>query len=426
MNLPRNRTLWIVVVAVAVVVVAAGAFGYYRTSKTPEMRFETVAADRGPIVAKITASGTLSALVTVQVGSQVSGRVQELLVDYNSPVKKDQVIARIEPQLFDAAAEQAKANHLAAQANLAKAQVEARDAKRQADRSAVLATRGLLAQATLDTAQTTADSGQAQVKAAESVVAQTRAALHQAEVNLAYTVIRSPINGVVISRSVDVGQTVAASLQAPTLFVIAEDLRKMQVDTSVAEADVGKLREGMAATFTVDAYAGQTFRGVVRQIRNASQTVQNVVTYDAVIDVQNPDLLLRPGMTANATFVYAEAKDALRAPNTALRFQATPAMLASVSKNGSGGAAGRSRGGKAARSQEAGAERPAGTRTAWVLRNGKAEAVAVGTGISDGTVTEVTSGELRQGDLLITDVSGGASAAAGGPGGGGGMFRRMF
>jgi HlyD family secretion protein len=358
---------------------------------------DTAPVERGPIAAKVTASGTLSALVTVQVGSQVSGRVSELHADFNTPVKKGQLIARIDPQLFQAASEQARANLLAAQGNLAKARAQALDARRQAERTRALTEKKLVAQAELDTAQSNADAADASVQAAEGTVAQARAALHQAEVNLAYTRILSPTSGVVISRSVDVGQTVAASLQAPTLFVIAEDLRKMQVDTSVAEADVGRLRDGMAATFTVDAYPTEVFRGTVRQIRNAPTTVQNVVTYDAVVDVENPELKLKPGMTANVTFVYAEKDDVLKVPNAALRFRPPP---------GFGGAAPGARG-------EGGAG-PAGPdrRTVYVLRDGSPAPVRVRTGISDGSSTEVVEGDLRPGDRAITDASGPPSARA--------------
>ncbi|HVI92482.1 MAG TPA: efflux RND transporter periplasmic adaptor subunit, partial [Anaeromyxobacter sp.] len=292
----------LVLLALAAALVAGGLAVYRSFHRPPALTFETQPADRGGVVAKVTATGTLSALVTVQVGSQVSGRLAQVLVDYNSPVKKGQLIARIDPQLFEAAVEQARANLVAARGNLAKARAQAIDADRQAKRSATLAEQKLVSEADRDTAQANADAARAQVEASNGDVAQAEASLHQAQVNLAYTRIVSPTDGVVISRNVDVGQTVAASLQAPTLFVIAEDLSRMQVDTNVAEADVGKLQDGMDATFTVDAYPTERFRGKVRQIRNAPQTVQNVVTYDAVIDVPNPDLKLRPGMTANVSF----------------------------------------------------------------------------------------------------------------------------
>jgi HlyD family secretion protein len=289
--------------------------------------YQTSTIDRGPIVAKVTASGTLSALVTVQVGSQVSGRIREIFVDFNSVVKKGEVIARLDTQLLTATLEQARANFDAAQADLLKAQVQAKDAERQLGRQRSLHEQKLTAQADFDTAQANSDVAGAGVAAAQGRVAQTRAALHQAQVNLDYATIESPIDGVVISRSVDVGQTVTASLQTPTLFVIAEDLRKMQVDTSVAEADVGRLQGGMRAYFMVDAFPNDRFEGTVRQIRNAATTVQNVVTYDAVIDVANPELKLRPGMTANVTFVYADQQEALRTVNAALRFKPSAELL---------------------------------------------------------------------------------------------------
>ncbi|HKP57073.1 MAG TPA: efflux RND transporter periplasmic adaptor subunit, partial [Polyangiales bacterium] len=317
---PISTIAWLT--ALALGGLATYRFGPWFTSDADKQpRFETTQLSRGPIVAKVTASGTLSALVTVQVGSQVSGRIKKLHATFNSEVKKGQVIAELDPQLFKAALEQSRANHSAAKGDLLKAKVQAADAERQLTRTRELAQRNLVAQAELDTAQANADVANAQVAASSGRLEQARAALNQAEVNLTYTTISSPIDGVVISRNVDEGQTVAATMQAPILFVIAEDLRKMQVDTSVAEADVGKLKPEMAASFTVDAYPSERFEGKVRQIRNSPQTVQNVVTYDAVVDVQNPELKLRPGMTANVTFVFADAADALRVPNAALRFR---------------------------------------------------------------------------------------------------------
>jgi HlyD family secretion protein len=464
----------LVLAAAPVVVLVAGFFGYRATRRPPTVTYETQAVDRGPIVAKVTATGTLSAVVTVQVGSQVSGRLAEVLADFNSPVKKGQLIARIDPQLFQAAVEQARANLVAARGSLAKARAQAVDADRQAKRNVALAEQKLIADADRDTAVANADAARAQVQADEGAVAQAEAALHQAAVNLAYTRIVSPTNGVVISRNVDVGQTVAASLQAPTLFVIAEDLSRMQVDTNVAEADVGKLAAGMEATFIVDAYQNERFRGTVRQIRNAAQTIQNVVTYDAVIDVLNPELKLRPGMTANVSFVYAQRPDALRVPNAALRFRPTREVLAAMGlapRAGAGGAgggrgpAGATAGGgapagpaagsgavaggapaagavlptgspggsaPAAAPPSGGAPRGAnggngggaragreapGERTVYVLRAGKPASVRIRAGVSDGTYTEVVSGDLQDGDTCVVDASGGGAGRPGGPGG---------
>lgn len=431
-----------VLVAGAAVLLVAGAAAIWaaRSGGGPAVRWETATVDQGRIVARVTATGSLSALVTVQVGSQVSGRIQALFADFNSPVKKGQEIARIDPQLFDAAVEQARANRVAAEGNLAKAKAQAVDADRQLARARSLADRQLVAAADLDTAQANADAARASVQAAEGTVSQSRAAQHQAEVNLAYTRIVAPTDGVVISRNVDVGQTVAASLQAPTLFVIAEDLAKMQVDTSVAEADVGRLKAGMPASFTVDAWPGEVFRGTVRQVRNAAQTVQNVVTYDAVVDVPNTDLKLKPGMTATVTFVYAEREDVVRVPNAALRFRPPPSLLKERAgpggTNGSavaasasaaepaapGAAAGGGAGGRPGAPGRGGdgARPPRGDRgkTVWVLRGERPSPVSIKTGISDGSYTELVEGDLSPGDVVVTDAVGGAGGGGGGAPGG--------
>ncbi len=370
----------------------------WRAGKEPPLAgLETARVDRGGIVSKVTATGTLSAIVTVQVGSQVSGRIAALHADYNSTVRKGQLIARIDPELFQAAVEQARANHLAAQGGSAKARAQALDAARQRARSKALLDSKLVAQADYDTAQASADAAEAQVQAAEGAAGQARAALHQAEVNLGYTRILSPTNGVVISRTVDVGQTVAAALQAPTLFTIAEDLAKMQVDTSVGEADVGRLRAGMPATFTVDAYPGEVFEGTVRQIRNSPQTVQSVVTYDAVVDVSNAELKLKPGMTASVTFVWARKGDVLRVPNAALRFRPPAGALQFASGAEAGG------------TEQPGATSGAsqGVRAVWALRDERPVRVRVRAGLSDGSVTELVEGDLRAGDRVVTDAGGG-------------------
>jgi len=390
------------IAAVAAVVLAV--VGWRVASRPAPLAFETVPADQGPIVARVTASGTLSALVTVQVGSQVSGRIQAIYVDFNSRVKRGQVIARIDPQLFEAAVEQARANLQAADGNLLKAKAQAEDADRQAKRTRTLADQKLLAVADAETAESTAAAARASVAAAEGSVAQARAALNQAKVNLGYTAIVSPTDGVVISRNVDVGQTVAASLQVATLFTIAEDLSRMQVDTSVSEADVGKLHAGMPATFTVDAFPGERFEGKIRQVRNAATTVQNVVTYDAVIDVANPELKLRPGMTANVTFVWADRKAALRVPNAALRFRPPEDLLPRAGKEGAGRE-------DAPKGEAVEPVDAATRRTVWVLRDGKPSPVPVEVGITDGSHTEVASGPIAAGDACIVDVSGGTSAS---------------
>jgi len=408
---PRKSTLAILAV---VLLVLLGVGAWVRNArKPPEIKWTTSRAEKGRLVARVTATGTVSALVTVQVGAQVSGRIQQINVDFNTPVKKGQVIAKIDPQLFVAAVEQSKANYLAAQGALVKAKAQALDAERQFGRNKELRAQKLVAQADLDTAEANMEAAKAQVSANEGQVEQAKANLHQAEINLEYTTIVAPVSGVVISRNVDVGQTVASAFAAPTLFTIAEDLQKMQVDTSVAEADVGKLKASMVATFTVDAYPTERFKGIVRQVRNAPTTVQNVVTYDAVIDVDNTDMKLKPGMTANVTFVYAEKDDVLKVPNAAMRFRPAPELLAKVGAPGDavgGGPPGKPR-----------HDQAPDQRTIWVQRDGKPVSVPIRIGVTDGSVTEVTDGKLNPGELVITEAQ-----LPGGPPGGASPFRRGF
>lgn len=415
-----KRIAWSFLVLVVIALVGLGVQRYVAAGQTTSVQYDTAKVQRGDVVARVTATGTLSALVTVQVGSQVSGRVKEIFVDFNSQVTKGQKLAKIDPQSFQAAMAQAHANYTAASGNLAHAQASAANAKLQYERSQQLAAKNLIAQADLDSAKAAWMMAQADVQSAQGAVEQSQAAMNNARINLGYTDIVSPVDGVVISRAVDVGQTVAASLQAPVLFTIAEDLRKMQVDTNVAEADVGKLQPGMPATFTVDAFPNTPFQGTVRQIRNAPETVQNVVTYDAVIDVDNTDLRLRPGMTATVTFVYAERKDVLKLPNAALRYRPPASASASAAASGSW---------RMQRSAEA--ESPASRassdrRAVWVLRGPTPQRAMIEVGLSDGTTTEAMGGELHEGDLLVigTSVPGVAKPA------GGGMapaaMRRMF
>ncbi len=413
---------------VAVTVVLGGAaYGLYHHFKSPPARpqYLTARVRRGAVTAKVTASGTLSARVTVQVGSQVSGRISEILVDYNDTVKKDQVIARIDPQLFVAAVRQARASLLTARGELAKSRVDADLAKRQLASAKKVFKSKILSQNDLDAAQAKYGEALAQVEIDRGKVAQAREALRQAEINDSHTTVRSPINGVVLSRNVDVGQTVAASFQTPTLFSIAQDLTKMQVDTSVAEADIGKLRPGMKAQFTVDAYGSQPFEGTVRQIRFSSTTVDNVVTYNAVIDVANPGLRLKPGMTANVTFVLATRKQALLVPNAAFRYRPHPGA-GSRSKPGprsapfakaSAAPAAHGRVLAGMRGGPPGAALPTGARprarTVYVLHHGHPQPIRIHTGITDGSVTEVLGGALHPGDEVIVGVSSGKRPSSG-------------
>jgi HlyD family secretion protein len=405
----KTAIRWISV-ALVLALAAYGVRRYLHSREPKGPRYTTVTVDRGRIASRVTATGTVSALVTVLVGSQVSGRIESIFVDFNSPVKKGQTIATIEPSLFKAAVEQARANYAAAVANVDKSKAQAIDAERQFKRQKELGEQKLVAQADVDTAESNAAVARANVAAADAGVQQARAALHQAEVNLKYTTILSPIDGVVISRAIDVGQTVAASLQTPTLFTIAQDLTKMQVDTSVAEGDVGKIQPKMTVGFTVDAQPGQRFEGVVRQVRDAAVTVQNVVTYDAVIDVDNSKRLLKPGMTAAVTFTPAERNDVLRIPNAALRFRPEPVPGAAVPPTPPTPVGARS---KPITDQ----------RTVYRLKGRTAEPVEIHIGLTDGSLTEVTSGDLNEKDKVITESLADPNAPAPAAPAGGGFPR---
>jgi HlyD family secretion protein len=322
-------------------------------------------------------------VTTVLVGTQVSGTIRTLYVDFNSRVKKGQLIAQIDPSTFESQVHQAQANLLMAQANQEKSESTLVDAKRTFDRNKELFSKNLIARSDLDTAETNYKTDVSQVRASKAQVDQARAALDYAKLNLDYTKIVSPVNGVVISRAVDVGQTVAASFQTPTLFTIAEDLTKMQIDTNVAESDIGGVKVGQQVDFTVDAYPDTTFKGKVWQIRQAPITVQNVVTYNVVIQVSNKDLKLMPGMTANVSIILSVSPDVLRITNAALRFRFSD-------KPATAGAA-------------AGAGEKKGP-VVWVLENGKPKRVSVTPGISDGNYTEIVSGDLKEGQLLIVEA----------------------
>jgi HlyD family secretion protein len=429
----RKAALWIVVL----VVVSVAGFGLWRWQAgraAPDVTYKTANVEKKKIVARVTASGTLQATVTVQVGAQVSGRIAKLNADYNSVVKKGQLIAKLDPQLFIATVEREQANYTSAKAGLLRAEAQQRDAELNAKRSRSLNEQGLASASELQTAETNLSVATAQTEVAKATLQQQAAALNQAKVNLSYTDILSPIDGVVISRSVDVGQTVAASLQAPVLFTIAEDLKTMQVHTSVAEGDVGRLQPGMETWFTVDAFPGQRFRGKVAQIRNAAQTVQNVVTYDAVIDVPNEELKLRPGMTATTTIVFAEKHDVLAIPNTAIRFKPPPEVASSVPSAPSPPSAPVSITAAAAEPPAAGSARvrrraPTGDvpeKTIYVLRNGRPEPIEIKTGLSDGTITEIVAGDLKEGDAVVTEANIAGKPAASAPAGGPPRMGRMF
>ena len=372
-------------------------------TNSPE--YQTATAELGDVVSRVSTSGSLQAVVTVDVGSQVSGRIQELFADFNSLVKKGQLIAKIDPSLFQAAVVQAEANVTAARANVTRLTVSAEDSERQARRASEVYELRLISETERDTAVANSRIARASVEQAQGQLAQARASLEQARTNLRYTDILSPTDGVVISRAVNVGQTVAASLQAPIIFTIAQDLKKMEVHTNVAESDIGRLKPGMRVSFTVDAYPGEPFRGSIRDIRNAPQVVSNVVTYDAVIDVANDELKLKPGMTATVSVITDRRTDVLSVPNAALRFRpdsAGPAVGPAAGQGAPGGNRQRQQRG----SEDGEGPRPVPKRTVYVLMNGEPQPREVSVGISDGRVTEITGGALKEGDLVITGIAG--------------------
>jgi HlyD family secretion protein len=361
-----------------------------------EIQYRTDKVSKGDIVASVTATGTMNAVTTVLVGTQVSGTIKKLYVDFNSRVKKGQIIAQIDPALFEAQVEQARANLYSAKANVEKAEETVVDAKRTMLRNKELIGKNLIAQSDYDTSETNYQVDVSQVSAAKAAVAQAEASLKTANTNLDYTRIISPVDGIVVSRNVDVGQTVAASFQTPTLFTIAQDLTKMQIDTSIAEADIGGVKVGQEVDFTVDAYPDITFKGKVWQIRIAPITVQNVVTYDVVVLVDNKQMKLMPGMTANVSVIVDQQKDVLRIPNAALRFK--PSGLPKSA------AAGKP---KAASSEKG--------PSVWIIENEKPRRIPVKLGISDGSYTEVLSGSLSVGQEVIVESVGKSKAEASGP-----------
>jgi len=410
-----NRKLLIAAPLAAAAVLGLGYWGLRDGAR--ENPYVTAPVQKGEITQVVTATGTLQAVVTVQVGSQVSGTIAKLNADFNSKVKQGQVVAELDPDKFKASVDQAKANVVSAQANVAKAQVAVEDAKRTMERNQVLRKRDLVAQSDLDAAATAYDSAVAQLKVNNAQVELAKAALQQAAVDLNHTIIRSPVDGIVVSRNVDVGQTVAASLQAPVLFLIANDLSKMQVDTNVSEGDVGNVWTDQETIFTVDAYPTRRFQGKVLQVRNAPIMVQNVVTYDAVVGIDNKEMLLKPGMTANVEFLVSRKDDAIKVPNAALRFrplEERPQAQSAPAGDNAGQQRGGSRPGGRGPGQRGGGRPREGT--VYVLRDQKAAPVKVRLGITDGTSTEVIADGLKEGEPVIVAMSSAGQARAAAPG----------
>ncbi len=374
---------------IAVAVVAAGgAVAWWQLGGPGPMHYTTAPVTKATVATTVSATGTVNPETVVQVGSYVSGVVREVSCDYNTVVKAGQLCATIDPRLYQPVVEQAKANLAVAKAQLGKDQANLAYAKSSLDRTQTLASRGISTKDALDNARSAYQQAVAQIALDQATIDQRQAALDAAQVNLDYTKIISPVDGTVVSRNVNVGQTVAASFQTPTLFLIATDLTKMQVDANVSESDIGQVKAGEKAQFTVEAYPKRRFEGNVVQIRQAPITVQNVVTYDVVISAPNDELALKPGMTATVRIVTAERKDVPTVPNQALRFAP---------------------GGPAAA--------PQGSPRLWVLKDGTPQPVAVTTGLADATRTEITGG-VAPGDKVIVsategDAPGGNGARAG-------------
>ena len=419
----NSRLRWVKWLVVLVVLGGGigGGYWYLTSGHAVAAQYQTAPAGRGDLTQAVTATGQLNPVVNVQVGSQISGIIQKLYADFNSTVKSNQVIAQLDPATYRAAVHQAEGDLANAKAGLELAQINAK-------RSAELLTSHLVSPSDNDKAVADLHQAEAMIKIKE-------AALEKAKVDLERCTITAPVDGVVISRNVDVGQTVAASLQAPTLFIIANDLTKMQIDANVAEADVGEVEVGKDVDFTVDAFPYRTFHGKVMQVRNAPITVQNVVTYDTVIEVSNPELKLKPGMTANVSIIIARRENALKIPNAALRFRLpetvaaeaktnTPALVAAEAPRPAGGSSGggpevrRSGGGGGGNWRGGPGGRPRAdrqvARTVYVLSGSgpgaKPKPAQIKTGISDGAMTEVVEG-LNPGDAVVTAVLSGEGAA---------------
>lgn len=371
--------------------VAAGTIYFLLREPEPDITYTTAPVQRGTIIQTVSATGTLQAVNTVQVGSQVSGTIEEILVDYNSPVSRGQVIARIDPTLFKAEVARAEADLASARASVAEARAQLNEATRNAERQKQLFASDFIAASEVDAAQTSLSTAQSRLASARASVLQSEAALLKAKTNLGYTTIVSPVDGVVIGKDVNAGQTVAASLQTPTLFSIAEDLTRMQVEADVDEADIGYVAEGTVASFYVDTYPEMTFHGKVRQVRLQPIKSENVVTYTVVIEVGNPDLLLKPGMTANVGIEAARAEGVLKAPSLALRF-----VPGDADRNGPDANAG------------TGGSRSSKGAALWALPDANGYSLQrfpVSTGITDGSFTEV-SGDLQEGMHVIVSSSG--------------------
>ncbi len=388
MNVPLIRRLWPIVAAL---LITGGVALWWTTERKDGPRYVTAQVDRGSVVRSVTATGTVNPVIVVQVGTYDSGPIIAIYADFNSPVKAGQLIAKIDPRPFTVKVHEAAAALGNAQAQLGKDQADLAYKKLTFERDAKLHAENVISQDTLDNARSAFQQDVSQVALDRAMVKQQQANLEEAQVNLDYTNIISPVDGTVVSRNVDVGQTVAASFQTPTLFLIAKDLTQMQVDTNVSESDIGDVREGETAAFGVDAFPDRVFEGTLGQVRQVPISVQNVTTYDVVVNVPNPEFLLKPGMTANVTITTARRDDVLRVPIQALRFSPTslsPMSLSAISAMPT-------------------STNPAGSpeRRVWVADGSGIRPVSIVAGLDDGHYVEVVSGDLRPGESVVTAES---------------------
>jgi len=403
---PRRWRRWLA--AVVVLAGLGGSAAYWGTGKDATAQYVTAPVTRGAVAVAVTATGTVNPVTVVMVGTYVSGRVERLYCDYNTPVRAGQLCAKIDPRPFQMVVDQMRATVAVQKAQLAKDRANLAYAKTILERDRRLQQRGIVAQAIVDNDESLYGQAQAQIAFDESNIEAKQAELHAAEVNLGYTNIIAPVNGTVVSRSVEIGQTVAASFQTPILFLVATDLTKMQVDTSVSESDIGGVKVGDRATFTVQAFPNRPFEGRVRQARQAPVTVQNVVTYDVVVSVDNREGLLRPGMTATTRIIKTQRENVLTVPEQALRFRRHGQGAA---KHAHGGAAAATVAPRAASAADA-----ASRGRVWVLRAGAPVAVPISVGLTDGTSAEVLAGALHEGDpVIVSEVTSDADAGAKGP-----------
>lgn len=398
---PAPRRRWRALLILAIAAAAAILLGsLWKQRGAAPKSYVTTAADRGPVAPTVIASGTVNPVNTIQVGTYVSGVIKTLSCDFNTRVRAGQLCAKLDPRAYQSTVDQETANLATANAQLQKDLANLAFAKIIYDRDQELFKRSIVSQETVDTARNAYAQASSQIALDRAAIEQRRAALNAARVNLGYTNIVSPVDGTVVSRNVTQGQTVAASFQTPTLFLIATDLTKMQVDTNVSESDIGRVAVGNAATFTVESYPGRTFSGNVNQVRQAPQTVQNVITYDVVVGVDNTARLLMPGMTAAARIVTERRDNVLRVPAPALRYVPTTETPAA-------GAGGRQRPARApSRGGHAG--------QVWVLREGQPQRIPIATGLDDDAYVEVLEGDVRVGDAVIVAERGGAPRDAGG------------